>query len=153
VLGIVLPRVVARSIATAVGNIVLPIGVIHERVVVINVYRVVAAPSTVATPSAATPGSSNGHSNSKRDRHASRVVARRRISDGRVGIRRRAVDYRGIVTGNVNDVGLGLFDHDDAFVFDGLCLNLHLFVGLQIARIFCFHTHTLHGVHYVGLLC
>lgn len=63
-LRIVLPVVAASSIATAVGNIVLPIGVIYKRVVVIDVYRVVAAPTAVAAPAPA-PGSSHGHSNSK----------------------------------------------------------------------------------------
>jgi hypothetical protein len=45
---------------------VLPVGVIHERIVVINVYIIVSSPTAVAAPSpAATPSRSNGHSNAE----------------------------------------------------------------------------------------
>jgi hypothetical protein len=45
---------------------VLPVGVIHERIVVIDVYVVVSSPSAVATPAPTpAPGRSNGHSNAE----------------------------------------------------------------------------------------
>jgi len=52
-LGIVLPGVVAGSVATSIGYVVLSVRVIHKRIVIIYVYIVISAPAAVATPPAA----------------------------------------------------------------------------------------------------
>jgi hypothetical protein len=96
VLRIVLPVVASSS---AIGLLrrtitvtdVLPIGVVDEIVVRVDVDVVVpaAAPPAVVAPSSA-PGRSHRQANSKRDRHPRGVIPGRRIENGRVGISWRA---------------------------------------------------------------
>jgi hypothetical protein len=64
VLAIVLPGVASRSISAPIRNVILPIRVVHERVIIINVYIIVATPPAIATPSAA-PGRSDCHPDAK----------------------------------------------------------------------------------------
>ena len=127
-LGIVLPAVVAGSVAASIGNVVLPVRVVNERIIIIYVYIVVASPAAVAAPSAA-PSGAHHHPHTKRNRHPGSVVARRRISDGWVGVRRRSVDNCGFVARNVHDIGLCLLNYDDLLVLHNLSFDLHLIVG------------------------
>ena len=65
-LRIMRPAVAAASIAgrgLSVVN-VLPVGVIHECIVIVYVYSIVTAPPTVVTPAPA-PSRSHGHSNAE----------------------------------------------------------------------------------------
>jgi hypothetical protein len=152
VLGIVLPGV-ARPIATPIGNVVLSIGVVHERIVVIYVYVVVSAPPAVATPSAASPSRPNRQPNTEGYSRACDISARGRIVDRRIWIYGRAVNNRGIVTGHVHNIRFALLDDDHLLALDYLGFHLHLLVGFQIPSALCLGAHPLYGVHHGGLLC
>jgi hypothetical protein len=99
--------------------------VIHVLVVHVNV-DVAAAPSAIPTP-ASTPCCSQGNSGSECNRCPGGVISGRWISNRRIRISRRAVNYGWIVRGNINDVGVGLLHHDNLFISAGcahrLCLN------------------------------
>jgi hypothetical protein len=155
VLRIVLPIVTApgaisRPIADVVN--VLSIRIIHEIVIIIYIYIVISAPSAITAPTSAAPGRSNSHANSERNRHARGVVAGGRVGNRRVRIRGSTVNNYRVVAGNVDHIGLGLLDHDHAFVLDDLCFYFHLLVGFQVALLLGLRAHALHSVHHVGLL-
>src|SRR5258705_14009623 len=69
-----------------------------EIIIVVDVDLVVAAPAAVS-PSA-TPSGTHGHSDSKRNRHPSRVVAGRRVSNRWVWVNRGSVVYRRVISVN-----------------------------------------------------
>ena len=121
-------------------------------VVVIDGDVVVASPAAVTAPAPATPSRANGQAYAEGDGHAGRVVSRRRIGDGWVGVCRRSVHYRGVLARNVNYLRIRLLYDNHALAVDNLCLHLHLVVRLQIASPFCFGTHALHSVHDIGFL-
>jgi len=80
------------------------------------------APPTVAAPASA-HGCSNHHSNTKRNRHARSVIARRRIGDRRVRVRRRTVDNHGVIARDIDNFRLGLFYDYNVLTFDSLCFG------------------------------
>jgi hypothetical protein len=150
-LGIVLPVVPA-----AVANIVGAIAAVHVRiavkvVVVIDCDVVIASPVGVPTPTS-TPSGSHGHSHSERKRHACGVISCRRVVNWRIGIDGRAINYCRVIARDVYDFGVGLLNYDNRLIFYNFGLDLHLLIGLEISRFFCFRAHALHGVHDVTLL-
>jgi hypothetical protein len=130
----------------------LPIRVVHKCVIIINIYIIVAAPSAITAPSAA-PSRAYRHTNTEGNGHAGGVIARRWVVDRRVRIYRRAVNNRGIITGNIDNVRFGLLYYDYLLALDYSSFNRHLLVGLQIPRALRLGAHPLYGVHHVGLLC
>jgi hypothetical protein len=153
-LGIVLPVAVPAAVAAA--DIVGAIATVHVRIaikiiVVIDCDVVIASPTRAPSPTS-TPSGSHSHSHSERKRHACGVVSWWRVGNWRVGIRGRAINYRRVIAGNVNDFWAGLFNDDDRFVFYNLGFYLHLLIGLEISRVFRFRPHALHGLHHVTLL-
>jgi hypothetical protein len=119
--------VVVGLVKVSLVKIVLDVLVIVVHVLVIHInVDVTTAPSAVPTP-ASTPGCSQGNSGSECNGCPSCVISRRRISNRRIRINGRAVNYGWIVRGNINNVGIGLLHHDNLFISAGcahrLCLN------------------------------
>jgi hypothetical protein len=130
VLGIVLPTAVTTSTGVDVGpvpavNIRVPV----EIIVIVYGNVVIPSPTAVIAPASA-PGGSHSETDPEGKGHASRIVPRRWIRNGRVWIGWRAIDDSGVVAGNVNDLRISLFDDDYLFAFDNLCLDFHLLAGL-----------------------
>jgi hypothetical protein len=134
-----------RAVATT------DIRVTVEIVVAINRDVVVATPAAAPTPTAA-PERPHHHTDAKRNRHPRGVVAPGRIVNGRVGIDRCAVDDHRIVRGHVDDLRVGLLDHDHSFVLNDLGFYLLLLGRFQIPLVLGFFAHALYGIHYVALL-
>src|SRR5271170_175096 len=156
VLRIVLPAVASSTTGLLRGTItvtdILPVGVVNEIVVIINIYVVVSsAPSSVVAPTS-TPSCPDSQANTERDRHSRRVIAGRRIIDGWVGISWRAVHHHRVVAGNVDDLRIGLLDHDHLFAFYYPGFNLHLLIGFEVPLFLCLRSHALHCIHNVVLL-
>jgi hypothetical protein len=124
--------------------------VTHEIIAVVDIDAV-AAPATTPAP-AATPKRSHHDSDAKRDRDAGSIVTPRRIVNRRIGINGRPVDDDRIVRRYVHHLRIGLFDHDDAFVFYDLGFHRLLLSGLQSALVLRLLAHSLNGIHDVGLL-
>ncbi len=109
----------------AVVNIGVPIDVgvlvpiIHVLVVDVDI-DITVTPSTAPTP-AATPGSSKGDTGAE---GKSTVV--RRVDNWWIRINRRTVNNRGIVSGNINNSGIGRLDDDDLFALNAFGLDLLL---------------------------
>jgi hypothetical protein len=130
----------------------LPIAAVpNESVVVIYIYIIVTSPSAVAAP-AATPCSSHGYANAERKSHSGGIIASWRIVNGWIGINGGAVYHYRIIAGNVDYLGVSLFDYDHLFIFHRLGFYLQLLAGLQVALLLGLRAHALHGIHYVGLL-
>src|SRR5271156_2479434 len=156
VLRIVLPAVASSTTGLLRGTIavtdVLAVRVVNEVVIVIDVYVVVSsAPSSVVAPTS-TPSCPDSQANTERDRHSRRVIAGRRIIDGWVGISWRAVHHHRVVAGNVDDLRIGLLDHDHLFAFYYPRFNLHLLIGFEVPLFLCLRSHALHCIHGVVLL-
>lgn len=136
-LWVVLPVVIApRSITAAVDILPIgiiyvgvPVGVVHEIVVVVNCYVIITSPTGVAAPSPAAPSRSNSHAHAERNRHARSVIARRRVIDWRIGIHGRSVYDCGAICGNIDHLRIGLLDHDYSLAFHHLGFHLHLLIG------------------------
>ena len=151
-LRVVAPAAVATAV-TAVDVVAVPtVDVCVTIIIVIIIYRdvVIAAPAAVAP--AATPSCSHGHSDSKRNRHARRVVAGRRIVDRWIWVNGGTVDYRRVIARNINNLWVCLLNNHNGLALDNLRLYLHLLTGFQVPRIFCFCPHALDRIHHVGLL-
>jgi len=152
-LRIVLPVAIRSAIsAVDVGTAASAhVGVSIEIVIVVYVDVVVAAPSAVIAP-APRPHCSHGHSNAEGNCHSRSVVTWGRIRNGGIGIRRRTIHYSGVIARNVNDLRIGLLDHNHLLVLHHLRLYLHLLVRLQVSLILCLRAHALDGIHYIRLL-
>jgi hypothetical protein len=122
-----------------------------EIVVVIDVDVVVPTPTTPTAPTTA-PHRPHHHANAKRNRHSSGIISRGRIVDGRIGIDRRPVHHCRVIAGHVHHLRIGLFDNDDALVFDDLGFHFLLFVGLQVPFFLSLFAHPLNCSHDVALL-
>ena len=100
--------------------------VIHVLVIHVNV-DIAAAPSAIPTPASTAPCRSQGDAGPECNRCPCRIISWWRISNRRIRISGRAVNYGWIVRGNINDVGVGLLHHDNLFISagcaDSLCLN------------------------------
>lgn len=121
-----------------------------EVVVVINLHIIV-APSGPPTPTA-TPHCAHRHPDSKRDRHSGGVVSRRRIVDWRVGVHWSTVHDHRIVRRHVDDFGISLLDQYHSLALHDFGLDFLLLSRLQVAFVFCFFSHALHGLHHITLL-
>lgn len=119
-------RIMLRVVASGSRPIrhVLPVGVVYEGVVPIDRDIIVATPAIVVAP-AASPSGSHWDSDAERNRHTRCIILRWRISNGRIRISGRAVDYGWVITGNINNIRIRLLDNNDLFVFDDL--SLHFF--------------------------
>ena len=117
-------RIVLPVIAGPIRD-VLAVGVSYEVVVVIDGDIVVAAPPAVVSPTAA-PGRAHGNPDAEGNCHTRGVVPGWRISNWRVGIRRRAVHDGGVITGHVDHFWVGLLNYDDVLAFKLLRLDLLL---------------------------
>jgi hypothetical protein len=119
--------VVVGLVKVSLVKVVLNVLVIVIHVLVIHVnVDIAAAPSAIPTP-ASTPCCSQRNSGSECNGCPGRVISRRRISNRRIRINGRPVNYGWIVRGNINNVGIGLLHHDNLFISAGcayrLCLN------------------------------
>jgi hypothetical protein len=151
-LGIVLPTTVTTSTAVDIGPVsAVDIRVAVEIIVIVYGYIVISSPAAVIAPASA-PGGSHSETDPEGKGHASRIVPRRWIRNGRIWVGWRAVHDSGVIAGNVDDLWIGLFDDDYVFAFDNLCLDFHLLARLQVPLIFGLRAHSLHSLHYVGLL-
>lgn len=129
----------------------IDVGVPIEIVVIVDGDVVISAPAASPAPSAA-EGRAHHHSHTKRNRHSCGVVSRWWIGYGWVGIDRRAIDDRRVVTRNVYYLGVGLLDDDDLLGLDNFGFYLLLLAGFQIAFFLRLFAHALHRVHHVALL-
>src|SRR5262249_13853593 len=122
VLAVVLP---VRLPATR-SDVVGPVVVIHERVVVVDYHRTVVAPAAAAARAAGNRGTPH-HSHAEGEQHRA-WRGRRWIVDGGIGIDRRPPDDGWIVGRNVNDLWVRGLNDDDRFLLHNLRLDLHLVV-------------------------
>ena len=108
----------------AAGSIrdILPVRVSYEIIVVIDVDIVVAAPAAVIAPAAATPGSPHCDPDAKRYRHTRGVITRWWISNRGVRVSHRAVHHGRVITRNINNFGISLFNDDNLLTLDYLRL-------------------------------
>jgi len=130
---------------------VLPVAIVDEVVVVVDGDVVVAAPST-SPAGAATPEGSHRDTDTEGYGHARRIIARRRICDGRIRINRSAVHNSWVVARHVDNLRAGLLDDDNLLTLDDLGFDFLLFGGFQVPCILSFLSHALDGIHYVALL-
>src|SRR5215813_13154610 len=123
VLAVVLPV----RLPAARSDVVRPVVVIHEGVVVVDYHRTVVAPAAAAARAAGDRGPPH-HSHAEGEQH--RAWRRWRwIVDGGIGIdRRRPPDDGWIVGRNVNDLWVRGLNDDDRFLLHNLRLDLHLVV-------------------------
>ena len=133
--------------AVAAANVRIAI----EIIVVIDVDVIVSTPPAAPTPAPA-PERSHRHSNAEGDRHPRRVITGWRIVDRRVGIERCSPNYIGIVRRDVNNLGIGLLDHNHTLTFEGFRFYFLLFGRLQISLVVGLLAHALDGIHHVTLL-
>ena len=138
-----------KVIVDAVSTIDVRIAV--EVIVVVDI-NVVASPSASTTPPTA-PESTHHHPDPERNGKPGGVIPGRRVIDGGIRIHRRTVDDDGIISGDIDDLWIGLLDNNNVFVFDNRGFHFLLFVRLQVSFILGFLPHALHSVHHVGLLC
>src|SRR5215471_15690663 len=135
-------RPITGVVSASVGNVILPVRIVYECVVIIYVDFVVASPTAVTAP-AATPSSSHRHSNSEGNRHARGIVSGRRIRNRWVGIHRRTVNHSRLVAGDVDDFRVGLLNYDYLLIFDSLRFHLLLLGGFEVPLIFRLGAHAL----------
>jgi hypothetical protein len=143
-------RIVLPS-AASVSALKVSIGIIYKSVVAVDVDIVVASPTTVPAPATA-PSSAHSYPNTERDRPPCRVIANRRIVNGRIRVERRSINYRGVVSRDINHFRICLFDNDDLLALDSLDLYLLLLVAFKASLFFCLCTHSLYSVHHLALL-
>ena len=94
-------------------------------VLVVNVdVDVAVTPATTPAPAPISPGGTDRNAGAERQQSISRRVVHRRIRIGR-----RAIDHGRVVRGDVNDLRIGLLNHDHVLAFD--CLAFHF---LLLAR-------------------
>src|SRR3977135_372798 len=125
--------VVAVPAVDIVSIAAVDVRVTVEVIVVINVDLVV-SPACAPTP-ASSPRSSHSDAEAKGNRHASGVVSRRRIVNGWVRIDRRAIHHHGIIRRHIDNLWVGLFNHDHALAFYNLGLHFLLLARFQIAGV------------------
>jgi hypothetical protein len=136
----------AITVVYVVAVAAVYVAVAVEIVIVVNRDVVVATPAAAPAPTSVN-GGSNHHSDAKRNRHSRCIISGRRVVDWRIWIRRGAInDYR-VIAGNVDDLRIGLLNHNDTLAFHNLRFYLHLFVGFQIPLALGFGAHALHGFH------
>ena len=143
-------RVHAVSAAIAASDVCV-VKVAVKVIVVVNVDGVVAAPSASITPTSA-PHRAHRHADAEGNCHPGCIVSGRWVGDWRVWVGRLTVNYCWVVARNVNDFRIGLLNYNNAFRFNDLRFDLHLFGRFQIAVIFGFEAHALDRVHHVRLL-
>ena len=126
-LWIVLPIVVAAGDLVVDVRLVV---IVYVLVVHVNV-DIVVAPAAIVSPASpvTAPGCSYGNSNAKRNRRSRRVITWGWVVNRRIRIDGRSIDHSWIVRGNVNHVGAGLLNHDNALAFDLLGLYCLLLAG------------------------
>ena len=130
-LRIVLPPSLAAISAAYIRAVsALDVRVAVKIVVVIDGDVVVTAVPPAAVPPPSPPHCTHSYPDAEGNRHSGRVVARRWIGNGRVGVGWRTIHHGRVIAGNVNDLGIGLFDHNHLLALDRLGFNLHLFGGL-----------------------
>jgi hypothetical protein len=138
---------VSASYVVAVANIRVSV----EIIVVIDVDGVVAAPAGAPTPATA-PERSHRHPNAEGNRHSCGIVSCGRIVNGRVGVDGRTVNHYRIIRGYVDDLWVGLLDHDHTLALDDFGFHLLLLGRFQIAGVLCLFAHSLDGIHDIALL-
>ena len=148
-LRVVLPSVIPASRTVQIVRI-LSVGVSYVVVVDINVDIVVSPSGSIAPTS--TPRCSHGDSNSKGNRHASRIVPGWWIRDWRIGIDWRSINNDRVVARDINDLWVRLFDDNHRFVFDLLGLNFLLITAFQVPSILRLCAHALNRFHNLALL-
>lgn len=159
-LRIVAPVGISSVPATDVGTVsavnVGPVATVNIRIAVevIEIVDgdVIAAPAAPISPTAAPPKGAHSHTHTERDGKSCRIVARRRIGNGRVRIRWRPVDDRGIVRGHIDDLRVGLLDHNHTLILDDLGFHFLLLGRFETAFVLSFFSHALHGIHHIALL-
>jgi hypothetical protein len=140
----------ADATGSAAGSATSDVAVSGEVVVVVYVDGVVTTPSASITP-ASTPEGPHGDANAERDRQTSGIVSR--VVDRRIGVvRGRTPNVNGVVRWHVNDLRIGLLNHNDTFLLNDLRLDLYLLVGLQLPGRLRLRAHTLNSIHHIRLL-
>src|SRR5262249_39639550 len=101
-----------------------------EIVIDINV-DVIATPTAAPSPAAASPEGAHRKAHAPRNRSAG-IIARWRIVNGWIRIVRicGTVNHNRIVTGNVNDLRIGLFNYDDLLAFNNFRFDFNLLARL-----------------------
>jgi hypothetical protein len=91
-------------------------------VLVVNVdVDVVVAPATTPAPAPISPGGTDRNASAERQQSISR-----RVVDRRIRIGRRAIDHGRVVRGDVNDLRIGLLNHNHVLAFDRLAFHFLL---------------------------
>ncbi len=114
-LRVVLPL---SSLLVEVRLIVIVLVVIVYVLVVDVDVDVAVTPATTPAPAPISPGGADRNSSAERQQSISRRVVYRRIR-----IDRRTIDHRGIIRRDVNDLRIGLLNHNHVLAFD--CLAFH----------------------------
>src|SRR5882757_6123151 len=125
--------VVAVPAVDIVSIAAVDVRVTIEVIVIINVDLVV-SPACAPTP-ASSPSRSHSDAEAKGNRHASGVVSRWRIVNGWVRIDWRAIHHHGIIRRHIDNLWVGLFNHDHALAFYNLGLHFLLLARFQIAGV------------------
>jgi hypothetical protein len=133
-LRIVAPIGISSVTAADVGTVsavnVCPIATVNVGVAieVIEIVDgdVITTPAAPISPTAAPPKGAHSHTHAKRDGKPCRIVARWRIGNGRVRISWRSIDHRGVVGGHIDNLRVGLLDHNHTLVLDDLGFHLLL---------------------------
>jgi len=153
-LRVVLPGTIAGAISAALrvhAVASLNVGVAVEVVIVVDGDVVVGAPTATITPTA-TPKRTHHHADAKRNGHSRCVVAWRWVGDRWIRIRWRPVNHGRVITGNVDNLRVGLFDHDYGLALNDLRFYLYLLIRFQIAFVLGLRAHALDSVHDIFLL-
>ena len=109
------------SLLVEVRLIVIVLVVIVYVLVVDVDVDVAMAPTTTPAPAPISPGSSDRNSSAERQKPISRRVVHRRIR-----IDRRAIDHGRVVRRDVNDLRIGLLNHNHVLAFDRLAFHFLL---------------------------
>jgi hypothetical protein len=152
-LRIVLPVAIAAADVGPVASSVdiLVVVVVHEIIVVVDVDIVVAAPSATPTPASA-PGCSHHHADAEGNRHSRCVIACRWVVDRGVWVNGWTVDIHWVVAGNIDDLRIGLLNHDDGLILHNLGFYFLLLGGFQVPFFLGFLAHALDRIHDITLL-
>jgi len=117
-LRVVLPL---SSLLVEVRLIVIVLVVIVYVLVVDVDVDVAVPPATTPAPASISPSGSDRYSSAERQQSISR-----RVVDRRIRIGRRTIDHGRVVGGDVNDLRIGLLNHNHVLAFDRLAFHFLL---------------------------
>ena len=146
-LGVVLPVAVVANLVVDVVFVV----VVYVLVVYVYVDVIVTPAATVA-PAPVSPDCSDRDSNAKGKSRPGRVSSVGRIVHRWIRIGGLAINYGWVVGRDVNHIGVGWLNDNNALAFHLLSLDRLLLAGLESSRALRLCAHALDRVHHIGFL-